>query len=185
MTLTDLLAKDEDIHNSALSGLRNRSFSSNRQFPLHLDFNVINNDQGPHSASTTSSNPLPPPPLSAGAESSTSTGSIRTPTPTTALGAEPTSPNAESSSAAGSGSKEKRKRSRVTPEQLVQLERIFVMDKSPTAQRRKEISEMLGMQERQTQIWFQNRYIHFIFVDNAILYSYSYHLGVPRLNYRK
>ncbi|KZT41265.1 homeobox-domain-containing protein, partial [Sistotremastrum suecicum HHB10207 ss-3] len=53
--------------------------------------------------------------------------------------------------------KEKRKRSRVTPEQLTHLERIFTQDRSPTAQRRKEISEMLGMQERQTQIWFQNR----------------------------
>ncbi|KAF8751783.1 Homeodomain [Rhizoctonia solani] len=30
-------------------------------------------------------------------------------------------------------------------------------DRSPTAARRKEISEQLGMQERQTQIWFQNR----------------------------
>ncbi|KAF8121835.1 hypothetical protein EV363DRAFT_874614 [Boletus edulis] len=53
--------------------------------------------------------------------------------------------------------KEKRKRSRVTPEQLVHLERFFSMDRSPTAARRKEISDMLGMQERQTQIWFQNR----------------------------
>jgi regulatory protein PHO2 len=53
--------------------------------------------------------------------------------------------------------KEKRKRSRVTPEQLVHLERLFSVDRSPTAGRRKEISELLGMQERQTQIWFQNR----------------------------
>ncbi|KAF8518450.1 Homeodomain-like protein, partial [Gautieria morchelliformis] len=53
--------------------------------------------------------------------------------------------------------KEKRKRSRVTPEQLTHLERIFALDRSPTAAKRKEISEMLGMQERQTQIWFQNR----------------------------
>ncbi|KAG6336371.1 hypothetical protein ID866_2728 [Astraeus odoratus] len=53
--------------------------------------------------------------------------------------------------------REKRKRSRVTPEQLVHLERFFAMDRSPTAARRKEISDMLGMQERQTQIWFQNR----------------------------
>ncbi|KAF7975733.1 hypothetical protein HWV62_8711 [Athelia sp. TMB] len=55
------------------------------------------------------------------------------------------------------GEKEKRKRSRVTPEQLVHLERFFSIDRSPTAVRRKEISELLGMQERQTQIWFQNR----------------------------
>ncbi|KIP10990.1 hypothetical protein PHLGIDRAFT_100262, partial [Phlebiopsis gigantea 11061_1 CR5-6] len=53
--------------------------------------------------------------------------------------------------------KGKRKRSRVTPEQLAHLERFFATDRSPTAARRKEISEMLGMQERQTQIWFQNR----------------------------
>ena len=51
----------------------------------------------------------------------------------------------------------KRKRSRVTPAQLAQLERAFAKDRSPTAARRKEISEMLGMQERQTQVWFQNR----------------------------
>jgi len=52
---------------------------------------------------------------------------------------------------------EKRKRSRVTPEQLVHLERFFLLDRSPTAARRREISDLLGMQERQTQIWFQNR----------------------------
>ncbi|THV02779.1 hypothetical protein K435DRAFT_852429 [Dendrothele bispora CBS 962.96] len=53
--------------------------------------------------------------------------------------------------------REKKKRCRVTPEQLVHLERYFVSDRSPTAARRREISELLGMQERQTQIWFQNR----------------------------
>lgn len=52
----------------------------------------------------------------------------------------------------------KRKRSRVTPEQLAHLERFFATDRSPTAAKRREISELLGMQERQTQIWFQNRY---------------------------
>lgn len=52
---------------------------------------------------------------------------------------------------------EKRKRSRVTPEQLQRLERFFLLDRNPTASRRREISELLGMQERQTQIWFQNR----------------------------
>lgn len=57
----------------------------------------------------------------------------------------------------GKVEREKRKRSRVTPEQLVHLERFFTLDRSPTAARRKEISDMLGMQERQTQIWFQNR----------------------------
>ncbi len=53
--------------------------------------------------------------------------------------------------------KEKKKRTRVTPEQLVHLERYFAMDRNPTAARRKDISDLLGMQERQTQIWFQNR----------------------------
>ncbi|KAJ7726053.1 homeodomain transcription factor [Mycena maculata] len=53
--------------------------------------------------------------------------------------------------------REKPKRSRVTPEQLVHLERFFSAERSPTAARRREISELLGMQERQTQIWFQNR----------------------------
>jgi regulatory protein PHO2 len=65
--------------------------------------------------------------------------------------------------------KEKRKRSRVTPEQLVHLERFFSIDRSPTAVRRKEISELLGMQERQTQIWFQNRSASLFMVANEIL----------------
>ncbi|KAF7330411.1 U1 snRNP 70K protein [Mycena venus] len=52
---------------------------------------------------------------------------------------------------------EKPKRSRVTPEQLVHLERFFAVERSPTASRRREIGELLGMHERQTQIWFQNR----------------------------
>lgn len=56
--------------------------------------------------------------------------------------------------------KEKKKRTRVTPEQLIHLERYFAMDRNPTAARRKDISELLGMQERQTQIWFQNRLVH-------------------------
>lgn len=51
----------------------------------------------------------------------------------------------------------KRKRSRVTPAQLAQLERAFAKDRSPTAARCTEIGEMLGMRERQTQVWFQNR----------------------------
>ena len=58
----------------------------------------------------------------------------------------------------GPESREKRKRSRVTPDQLTQLESFFAANRSPTAARRKEISDMLGMTERQTQIWFQNRY---------------------------
>lgn len=54
--------------------------------------------------------------------------------------------------------REKRKRSRVTPDQLAQLESFFAANRSPTAIRRKEISDLLGMTERQAQIWFQNRY---------------------------
>ncbi|GLB40596.1 putative homeodomain containing protein [Lyophyllum shimeji] len=75
----------------------------------------------------------------------------------------PTEPEQRSGSVSSTGGKsdkdkvEKRKRSRVTPEQLVHLERFFLVDRSPTAARRREISELLGMQERQTQIWFQNR----------------------------
>lgn len=70
----------------------------------------------------------------------------------------PQRPRSASGSAfVAKGEKEKRKRSRVTPEQLVHLERYFVLDRSPPATRRREISEKLGMQERQTQIWFQNR----------------------------
>lgn len=66
-------------------------------------------------------------------------------------------PQRSTSTAGSKGEREKRKRSRVTPEQLVHLERFFAMDRSPPAARRREISELLGMQERQTQIWFQNR----------------------------
>ena len=53
--------------------------------------------------------------------------------------------------------KQRRKRSRVNPEQLVKLEEFFAADNSPTSARRKEIAQLLGMDERQTQIWFQNR----------------------------
>lgn len=74
-----------------------------------------------------------------------------------ASGPQRTRSSSVQSNGKGADSKEKRKRSRVTPEQLVHLERFFAMDRSPTAARRKEISESLGMQERQTQIWFQNR----------------------------
>lgn len=74
-----------------------------------------------------------------------------------------------------SESKEKRKRSRVTPEQLAHLERLFATDRSPTAARRKEISEMLGMQERQTQIWFQNRYSSLViaYVQRCVLTRFA------------
>ena len=50
-----------------------------------------------------------------------------------------------------------RKRFRVTPVQLAHLERVFAEDRFPTAAKRKEIADVLGMNERQTQVWFQNR----------------------------
>ena len=89
----------------------------------------------------------------------------RKPSPSPEQDASPSStPSRRPSTASSRGSKngggpekEKRKRSRVTPDQLVHLERFFAMDRSPTAARRREISQLLGMQERQTQIWFQNR----------------------------
>lgn len=77
--------------------------------------------------------------------------------------------------------KEKRKRSRVTAEQLVHLERFFAMDRSPTAARRKEISGMLEMQERQTQIWFQNRSVPASICNpEPNLFA-----DVPKLNYKR
>ncbi|RDB30964.1 Homeobox protein Hox-B3 [Hypsizygus marmoreus] len=66
-------------------------------------------------------------------------------------------PHRSRSVSSSKSDKEKRKRSRVTPEQLTHLERFFTHDRSPTAARRREISDLLGMHERQTQIWFQNR----------------------------
>lgn len=54
--------------------------------------------------------------------------------------------------------KTKKKRSRVSAGQLDKLERYFAADTNPTTAQRYEISVSLGMEERQTQIWFQNRY---------------------------
>ena len=53
--------------------------------------------------------------------------------------------------------KQRRKRSRVNSEQLMKLEEFFAADNSPTSARRRDIARELGMDERQTQIWFQNR----------------------------
>ncbi|KAF8322660.1 homeobox-domain-containing protein, partial [Clavulina sp. PMI_390] len=50
-----------------------------------------------------------------------------------------------------------RKRGRVNPSQLAFLERAYLADRSLDAARRRDISQKLGMDERQTQIWFQNR----------------------------
>ncbi|KAG8791215.1 hypothetical protein FRC17_008779, partial [Serendipita sp. 399] len=52
---------------------------------------------------------------------------------------------------------EKARRNRVTPEQLIELEKEFATNRTPNGAQRKAISDRLGMKERQTQIWFQNR----------------------------
>lgn len=64
----------------------------------------------------------------------------------------PTATTTSTAPTGGGSGTGKRKRSRVTPEQLAYLERVFAMDRSPGAAKRKEISELLGMQERQTQV---------------------------------
>ncbi|CDO74355.1 hypothetical protein BN946_scf184355.g3 [Trametes cinnabarina] len=69
----------------------------------------------------------------------------------------PTLRRAMSLSSLAAGAKQRRKRSRTTPEQLVKLEEYFLADQSPTSARRRDIARELGLDERQTQIWFQNR----------------------------
>lgn len=113
--------------------------------------------------------PLSPPSASSTPSQSATFGRTRSATIATPLGDDEQKPSsigpqrvrsATLSSPSASTARtnlQKRKRSRVTPEQLAHLERVFAQDRSPTAARRKEISEQLGMQERQTQIWFQNR----------------------------
>lgn len=63
------------------------------------------------------------------------------------------------------GGKQRRKRSRTTQEQLAKLEEYFAADQSPTSARRRDIAQELGLDERQTQIWFQNRSV-LIFCQN-------------------
>ncbi|OBZ72668.1 Homeobox protein CDX-2 [Grifola frondosa] len=53
--------------------------------------------------------------------------------------------------------RQRRARSKTTDEQRAELERVFAMERNPTATKRKEICNLLGMKERQLQIWFQNR----------------------------
>lgn len=124
-----------------------------QRLPLHCE--------NPHAASDCS-----PSPVSSSAQSPLNVGTVRPSSASLSDSNDPDSSKVPSSgpqrskSINGVGAKwerEKRKRSRVTPEQLIHLERFFSMDRSPTAARRKEISDLLGMQERQTQIWFQNR----------------------------
>lgn len=91
-----------------------------------------------------------------------------TPSPlSSSPGGASTSTGAAEDTSDASAVKEKRKRTRVTPEQLEQLESFFAADRSPTAARRKEISDLLGMQERQTQVWFQNRYARRVRCDRG------------------
>jgi len=120
-----------------------------------------------HQAAFSSSiSPLPPTPGSSASRTRSSTlgpiqqvsrvGPQRTRSSTLSSPRSSTSGMSSVTSAAA-GAIQKRKRSRVTPDQLSYLERMFSVDRSPTAAKRKEISETLGMNERQTQIWFQNR----------------------------
>lgn len=78
--------------------------------------------------------------------------------------------------------REKRKRSRVTSEQLAHLERAFQAERSPTAQDRRVLSAFLGMHERQTQIWFQNRQVipFFDLLENP----HPRHIGEPKPKFR-
>ncbi|KZO96741.1 hypothetical protein CALVIDRAFT_563806 [Calocera viscosa TUFC12733] len=113
-----------------------------------------------------STNALPPGyPISAYSVDESQPGyHIAPPNPNDPNAYDPNSPSSISPTPASSTSalpaddnSPKRKRSRVTPEQLTRLEELFASDRSPTVSRRKEISAELGMRERQTQIWFQNR----------------------------
>jgi len=83
----------------------------------------------------------------------------RTNSPSSASGDDEYTPNLRSdgSSQVNNNVPIKRKRGRVNPAQLAYLERAYTADRSLDATRRKEISQKLGMDERQTQIWFQNR----------------------------
>lgn len=119
--------------------------------------------QGENSNAALDSSPSP---VSSSSQSPANVGAVQhsSPSPSDSTEVDPTkSPSSgpqrskSISAAGGKWEREKRKRSRVTPEQLIHLEHFFSMDRSPTAARRKEISDLLGMQERQTQIWFQNR----------------------------
>ena len=71
----------------------------------------------------------------------------------------PTLRRAMSMSSLAVNGKQRRKRSRTTPEQLARLEEYFAADQSPTSARRRDIARELGLDERQTQIWFQNRFV--------------------------
>lgn len=65
---------------------------------------------------------------------------------------------AASSTSIGTESEQKKqKHSHITPKQLVHLEQFFTMDRSCPAAHRREISERIGMQEHQIQMWFQNQ----------------------------
>lgn len=88
---------------------------------------------------------------------SPSSGPVRSAKPHARRRSEPRASTSTSPSPAPPEGKLKKPRSRVSNEQLEQLERFFKDEPSPKVDRRKWISEQLGMNERQTQIWFQNR----------------------------
>lgn len=114
---------------SSSSATRTRSATTINQPPRHATSDSqdsMTSPQSPQDASPTTGGTQPSPSTVQTASSASRSGS------TTGTG--------------------KRKRSRVTPEQLAYLERVFAMDRSPGAAKRKEISERLGMQERQTQV---------------------------------
>ncbi|KXN85871.1 Homeobox protein 10 [Leucoagaricus sp. SymC.cos] len=70
------------------------------------------------------------------------------------------SPTSQSSSQASPPAEQqpaKKKRGRLSREQLAQLEHLFAVDCSPTVPRRREIALLIGISERQIQVWFQNR----------------------------
>lgn len=64
------------------------------------------------------------------------------------------------SSKSGSAPENPKHRLRVTAHQRVQLEKFFVNDRSPDAHQYHEISQLLGMPEHQTRVWFRNKYAH-------------------------
>jgi len=51
----------------------------------------------------------------------------------------------------------KNKRERVTQEQKMVLETVFITQKLPSYQLRDQLSQTLGMSPKRVQVWFQNK----------------------------